>query len=135
MLPLLQRVMLAAQLPKTKGEAMRTVRVILVTAVILAQSASLCLAADPPPFAVLQIATQNGLRSATVQIAPGFRGIITIVPGAKFGSVTVTRIDDDGVWLSDGQKVSVDQNLAYPYLHRYDGLLRSDQPDGSGSSS
>ena len=112
---------------------MRTIRVMLVTVVFLTLTASLSLAAGPPPFAVLEIATVHGMRSATVQIAPGFRGIITVVPGATFGNVTVTRIDDDGVWLSDGTKVVVDQGLAYPYVHRYDALLRSD-PSASTST-
>ncbi|TAM75411.1 hypothetical protein EPN44_08095 [bacterium] len=114
---------------------MRTIRVIFVTVVFLALTAELSLAADPPPFAVLEIATIHGMRSATVQIAPGFRGIITIVPGATFGDVAVTRIDDDRVWLSNGTKVSVDQGLAYPYVHRYDALLRSDPPAQSNDSS
>lgn len=114
---------------------MRTIRVMLVTAVFLARAASISLAADPPPFAVLQIATIHGMRSATVQIAPGFRGIITIVPGATFGSLTVTRIEDDAVWLSNGAKVAVDQGLAYPYIHRYDALLRSDPSAQSTDSS
>ncbi|TAM92601.1 hypothetical protein EPN42_00635 [bacterium] len=114
---------------------MRSIRVILVTVVFLALTASRSLAADPPPFAVLQIATIHGMRSATVQIAPGFRGIITVVPGATFGRVTVTRIDDDVVWLSDGTKIAVDQDLAYPYVHRYDALLRGDPPAQSTDSS
>ncbi|MDE2572778.1 MAG: hypothetical protein KGM44_09695, partial [bacterium] len=85
-------------------------RAIVLSAILLLTIRVGAFAVDAPPFAVLQIQTSHGLRSATVQVAPGPRGIITVVPGATFGSVTVMRIDEDGVVLSDGIKVGIDRD-------------------------
>lgn len=104
---------------------MRPSRTIAVTLISLVLTAGVPAAADPPPFVVLEIATHNGLRSATVRVSPGPKGIITVVPGATFGARTITRIDEDGVLLSDGSKIGIDRDLSYPYVHRYDALLGS----------
>ncbi|HVA36111.1 MAG TPA: hypothetical protein VNJ51_00705 [Candidatus Dormibacteraeota bacterium] len=110
-------------------------RVIVMTAMLSVLFSTPAFAADAPPFAVLQISTNNGLRSATVRVAPGRKGIITVVPGATFGSRFVTKIDEDAVWLSDGTKVDVDPQLSNPYVHRYDALLHAgDQASDEGDS-
>lgn len=89
-----------------------------------AATANVALGAGAPPFAVLEIQSSHGFRWATVQIADGPRGIICVVPGARFGTRTVMRIDGNAVWLSDGSQVGIDQRRAYVYQHRYDSLYR-----------